>query len=132
MEPDVVLTKDRVPVCFHDIALKRSTNVEDHPEFAHLRGNHSVVLDGIEQIVYDDWLVIHFTLEQLKTLRVQQQPNGVRLQDFNELYPISTFQEFLDVIHESSLKLGRPIGMNLHSTFFDYIFYNNFYLYLQD
>lgn len=110
VEPDVVLTRDRVPVCFHDLALKRSTDVEDHPEFASLRGNHSVIIDGKNQTIVDDWLAIHFTLEEIKTLRVQQQPNGVGLQDFNSLYAISTFQEFLDTIHEISWKLGKPIG----------------------
>lgn len=110
VEPDIVLTKDRIPVCFHDLALKRSTDVEEHPEFAGLRGNHSVIIDGKDQTIIDDWLAIHFTLEELKTLRVQQQPNGVRLQDFNELYEISTFQEFLDSIHEISWKVGKPIG----------------------
>lgn len=110
MEPDIVLTKDRVPVCYHDLALKRSSDVEDHPEFAHLRGNHSVIIDGKNQTIYDDWLIIHFTLEELKTLKVQQQPTGVRLQDFNDLYSIATFQEFLDAIHEISFKIEKSIG----------------------
>jgi glycerophosphoryl diester phosphodiesterase len=111
VEPDIVLTKDRIPVCYHDIALKRSTDIESRPEFAALRGNHNVIIDGKNKTIYDDWLVIHLTLDELKTLRIQQQPNGVRLQDFNDLYEIITFQEFLDAIHEISFKLGKPIGI---------------------
>jgi glycerophosphoryl diester phosphodiesterase len=110
VEPDLVLSKDGVLVCFHDLALKRTTDVESHPEFAHLRGNHSVIVDGKEQTIIDDWLVVDFTLAELKSLTVQQQTNGVRLQYFNELFPIATFQEFLDSIHKMSFKLGKPIG----------------------
>jgi len=112
VEPDLVFSADRTFVCFHDLALKRSTDVESKPEFAHLRGNHSVIVDGKNQTIIDDWLVIHFTLEQLKTLKVQQQPNGVRLQYFNDLFTIATFQEFLDTIHRMSAKLNKPIGTN--------------------
>ena len=29
IEPDVVLTKDNIPICLHDIHLEGTTNVED-------------------------------------------------------------------------------------------------------
>ena len=80
------------------------------PQFADRRGNHTAIVDGKEKIIVDDWLVIHFTLEELKELRVVQQNAGVRLQDFNNLYPVATFQEYLDTVHEASYKLRRPIG----------------------
>lgn len=110
VEPDLVLTKDAVLVCYHDLALKRTTDVEDHPEFADRRGNHSVVIDGKNQTIIDDYLAIDFTLEELRTLRVLQQPNGVRQLYFNDLFTIATFQEFVDAIHRISYKLKKPIG----------------------
>ena len=36
VQPDVVSTKDGVLVCRHDILLDDSTDVAQHPEFAHL------------------------------------------------------------------------------------------------
>ncbi|CAL8079896.1 unnamed protein product [Orchesella dallaii] len=128
VEPDLVLTKDGILVCYHDLAMKRATNVADHPEFADRRGNHSVYKDGKPDVVVDDWLIIHFTLDELKTLKVKQQPDGVRPLYFNELFSIATFQEFIDAVHKVSAKEnGRAIGIipELKHPFFHNFVFNS-------
>src|SRR5690554_756888 len=34
IEPDLQLTKDGIPVCSHDPFLSKTTNIQEHPEFA--------------------------------------------------------------------------------------------------
>jgi hypothetical protein len=110
VEPDVVLSKDGILVCFHDIALKQITDVESHPQFLHLRGNYTIIVDGEEENLINDYLVVNFTLAELKTLTLNQRQKGVRLQYFNGLFPIPTFQEFIDSVHKISSELAKPIG----------------------
>jgi len=62
IEPDIVLTKDDVLVCRHDLYLSTTTDVADHPEFADRetkKGERT------------DWWVEDFTLAELETLRAR-------------------------------------------------------------
>lgn len=43
VEPDLVMTKDGILVCYHDIGLKFNTDVEQKPEFANRRRNITVL-----------------------------------------------------------------------------------------
>ncbi|XP_037033745.1 glycerophosphodiester phosphodiesterase GDPD6-like [Bradysia coprophila] len=111
VEPDLVMTRDNVLVCYHDVTLKRGTNIEEHPEFEHLRRNFSGIIGVVYENIVDDFFVEDLTLAELKTLKVKQNNEGVRLQYFNDHLQIPTFQEFIDVIHKMTVKLNRTIGI---------------------
>jgi glycerophosphoryl diester phosphodiesterase len=102
VEPDLCLTKDDVFVCHHDLLLRDGTDVGSRPEFAHLKRQTP---DGF------NWYIRDFTLAELKTLRIVQQDTGIRPQDYNGLFSIPTFDEYLAVIHRMTFKLNRTIGI---------------------
>lgn len=110
VEPDLVMTKDNVLVCYHDLTLKAGTDIEQHPDFEHLKRNFSGVIGVVYENIVDNFFIEDFTLEELRTLRVKQNRDGVRLQHFNGHLHIPTFQEYLDVIHKMTVKLNRAIG----------------------
>lgn len=86
------------------------TDVADHPEFFDKMMNYTGVIGVVHETIVNDWYIQDFTLEELKTLKVHQNQDGVRPQYFNEQFGIPTFQEYLDVIHKMTYKLNRIIG----------------------
>ncbi|RUS26404.1 PLC-like phosphodiesterase [Jimgerdemannia flammicorona] len=115
VEPDVVLTKDFIPVCYHDLSIGVNTDVADHPEFAHLKRNLTFydVGDGIVHIT-NDWLVSDFSLAELKTLRVKHVnvgPKSIRLPYFDQVFSIPTLVEFLELVANVTEKVGYPTGI---------------------
>lgn len=112
VEPDLVMTKDNILVCYHDLTLKKGTDVEEHLEFEHLRRNFSGIIGVVYENIVNDYFIEDFTLEELKTLTVKQNKDGVRLQYFNNHLDIPTFQEFINVIHKLTVQLNRTIGIN--------------------
>lgn len=111
VEPDLVMTKDNVLVCYHDLTLKKGTDIKEHPELEHLRRNFSGIIGVVYENIVNDFFIEDLTLEQLKTLRVKQNNIGSRLQYFNDHLQIPTFQEFIDVMHKMTVKLNRTIGI---------------------
>lgn len=111
VEPDLVLTKDGYLVCYHDLNLKDGTNVEDLPQFAHLQRNFSEVLDHKNVTILNDWFIADFTLVELQELRVEQRAVGIRPQYFNSIFQIPTFEQYLDVILNMSVKMSKAIGI---------------------
>ena len=133
IEPDLVLTKDGVPIARHEplfgataingVAITTpneftTTNIFDHPEFAsRLRTRN---LDGTNVTGYwaDD-----FTLAEVKTLRARERIPGTRPGNalYNDLYEIPTLQEVIDLAKAQSIATGRTIGIypeTKHPTFF--------------
>ena len=133
IEPDLVLTKDGVPIARHEplfgathvngvplaaVNEYTTTDVFDHPEFAgRLRTR---TLDGVSITGYwsDD-----FTLAEVKTLRARERIPNLRPANaaFNGLYEIPTLQEVIDLAQARSLATGRTIGVypeTKHPTFF--------------
>jgi glycerophosphoryl diester phosphodiesterase len=133
IEPDLVLTKDGVPIARHEplfgatavngVALPpvnefTTTDVLDRPEFAgRLRTRN---LDGVNVTGYwsDD-----FTLAEVKTLRARERIPNVRPGNaaYDGQYQIPTLQEVIDLAKEQSLATGRTIGIypeTKHPTFF--------------
>ncbi|MGV3710732.1 MAG: glycerophosphodiester phosphodiesterase family protein [Gemmatimonas sp.] len=133
IEPDLVLTKDGVPIARHEplfgatavngvpVSIPNeytTTNIFDHPEFAgRLRTR---TLDGVSITGYwaDD-----FTLAEVKTLRARERIPNIRPGNvvFNDLYEIPTLQEVVDLAKSQSIITGRTIGIYpeiKHSTFF--------------
>lgn len=133
IEPDLVLTKDGVPIARHEplfgatavngIAVTvpnefTTTNIFDHPEFASRLRTRT--LDGVSITGYwaDD-----FTLAEVKTLRARERIPGTRPGNtaFNDLYEIPTLQEVIDLAKSQSIVTGRTIGIypeTKHPTFF--------------
>lgn len=133
IEPDLVLTKDGVPIARHEPLFGATkvngsavgvpnefttTDIFDHPEFAgRLRTR---VLDGntIEGFWADD-----FTLAEVKTLRARERIPTIRPGNtaYNDLYEIPTLQEVINLAQAQSLVTGRTIGIypeTKHPTFF--------------
>lgn len=133
IEPDLVLTKDGVPIARHEplfgatavngVAVPvpnefTTTDIFDHPEYAsRLRTR---VLDGTAITGYwaDD-----FTLAEVKTLRARERIPATRPGNaaYNGLYEIPTLQEVIDLAKSQSIATGRTIGIypeTKHPTFF--------------
>ena len=109
IEPDLVFTKDGVPVARHDRYLSTTTDISDHPEFAGRRRANDDAAD-IENRGRADWWAEDFTLAELKTLRARQ-PFPGRSKEFDGLYEIPAFDEILALVASKAKKAGRPIGV---------------------
>ncbi|KAK9708088.1 hypothetical protein K7432_009844 [Basidiobolus ranarum] len=111
VEPDLAVTKDGHLVCNHDLSLQSTTDIADHPEFASRQRNLTDVLDDVKTTIANNWFIEDFTLAELKTLKVQQAKVGVRPQYFNQVFEIPTFEEYLTLVQNLSVRLDRPIGI---------------------
>jgi glycerophosphoryl diester phosphodiesterase len=110
VEPDVVCTRDGILVCRHDLDLGPTTDVATRPEFASKR--RTMEVDG--EIV-DGWFVQDFYLEELKELRARERwplkRPGSALYD--ELLPVLTLEELLDLRDQESARAGRQLGVHV-------------------
>jgi glycerophosphoryl diester phosphodiesterase len=110
VEPDVVCTRDGILVCRHDLDLAPTTDVASRPEFAHMR--RTMQVDG--ELV-SGWFVQDFYLEELQQLRARerwpQKRPGSALYD--ELLPILTLEDLLDLRAEESARAGRQLGVHI-------------------
>jgi glycerophosphoryl diester phosphodiesterase len=104
VEPDLVMTKDGVLVDRHDTFLSTTTNVASHPEFA-ARKRKSPDPEFSNR---EDWWVADFTLAELKTLRAVQ-PMKNRSHAYDNLYPVTTFDEDLDLVASRHTLSGAPV-----------------------
>lgn len=92
LEPDLVLTKDDVFICLHDIHLERVTDVaRSFPGRA--RG------DG-------RFYAIDFTLDEIRELSA----TGGERHEFQGC-GVPTFQEFLDLVSHLNGRTGRQVGI---------------------
>ena len=118
IEPDVVLTKDNVPVARHENEIGGTTDVATHPEFADRRVRKIIDGDSIR-----GWFTEDFTLAELRTLRTKERIPDLRPANtaFNGKYPIPTLAEVLDLARHSRTCSGRPVGVTpetKHPTYF--------------
>lgn len=105
IEPDVVLTKDGVPIVLHDIWLDLTTNVRQlFPTRARSDGR---------------WYAIDFTLAEIKTLRVNER---VRLGTDTPVYAgrfpwgkakfeVPTLAETIELVQGLNKSTGRNVGI---------------------
>lgn len=101
VETDIVLTKDGVPVCLHDLYLSKSTDIASRPEFADRkreRGNRT------------DWFAMDFTLAEIKQLRAVQ-PMASRDQSHNAKHAVPTLAELFALMSNLRRNSGRDIGI---------------------
>lgn len=118
IEPDVVLTKDNVPVARHENEIGGTTDVASHPEFAGRRVRKTIDGDSVR-----GWFTEDFTLGELRTLRTRERIPDVRPANtaFTGLYPIPTLAEVLDLARHSRTCDGQPVGVTpetKHPTYF--------------
>ena len=105
IEPDLVATKDGVLIARHEVAITDTTDVASHPEFTSRFKTKTI--DGVSQ---SGWFADDFTLAEIKTLRaIQRLP--FRLQQFNRLYSIPTFDEVIALAKRAHGRYGRVIGV---------------------
>jgi glycerophosphoryl diester phosphodiesterase len=118
IEPDLVITKDKVLVARHEPEIGGTTDVASRPEFAARK--RTVLLDGVS---VTGWFTHDFTLAELKTLRAVERIPQVRQHNtlYNGLFEVPTFQEVLDLRKRLSRELDREIGVfpeTKHPTYF--------------
>ncbi|MEP7186575.1 MAG: glycerophosphodiester phosphodiesterase [Rhodanobacter sp.] len=116
VEPDLVMTKDRVMVARHENEIGGTTDVASHPEFARRKATKDV--DGH---AIDGWFTEDFTLAELKTLRARERLPQFRSTMYDGEFQIATLDEIIDFVAAESTVVGRPIGIIpeiKHSTYF--------------
>jgi glycerophosphoryl diester phosphodiesterase len=118
IEPDLVITKDRVLVARHEPEIGGTTDIASRPEFAARK--RTVLLDGVS---VTGWFTHDFTLAELKTLRAVERIPQLRQHNtlYNGLFEVPTFQEVLDLRKRLSRELDREIGVfpeTKHPTYF--------------
>ena len=104
IEPDLVLTKDNIPICIHDIHLESTTNVEEvFPNRKRKDGR---------------WYAVDFTLEEIKKLAVNERENESQRRVFPKRFPkgqsnfrVPTFVEFIELIQGLNKATGKSIGI---------------------
>lgn len=105
IEPDLVMTKDKVLIVRHENEISGTTDIAAHPEFAARKVTK--LIDG-ESIT--GWFTEDFTLAELKTLRARERlpllrPDSAKL---DGRYPIATFDEVIDLVR---MKTKRRVGL---------------------
>lgn len=96
IEPDLVLTKDDVFICLHDIHLEATTDVEE--KFPDRKRD-----DG-------QWYAIDFTLEEIKTLAVHERIEG-RFPMGASAFEVPTFAEMIELIQGLNAVTGKNVGI---------------------
>jgi glycerophosphoryl diester phosphodiesterase len=120
VEPDLVSTRDGVPVARHENDISATTNVAGHPEFAARRTTKTI--DGVP---ITGWFTEDFTLAELKTLRAKERipqlrPGNAR---FDGKLEVPTLEEVLALVQavNSRRRHDRPVGVypeTKHPTYF--------------
>lgn len=96
IEPDVVLTKDDVFICLHDIHLEATTDVEEQfPDRKRADGR---------------WYAIDFTLGEIKALNVHERIEGrypMGMADFE----VPTLAEMIELVQGLNAVTGKTVGI---------------------
>jgi glycerophosphoryl diester phosphodiesterase len=118
IEPDLVITRDRVLVARHENEIGETTDVATRPEFADRRTTRTI--DGVE---VTGWFTEDFTLQELRTLRARERIPEIRPGNtaFDGRYSIPTLDEIIELAKAESRRTGRTIGVypeTKHPTYF--------------
>ncbi|KQZ75291.1 glycerophosphodiester phosphodiesterase family protein [Nocardioides sp. Root151] len=121
IELDLVATKDGVLVARHESEIGTTTDVADHPEFA-----HRLTTRTIDGVVLHGWFVEDFTLAELKTLAARERLATLRPDSaaYDGACGIPSFNEVLAMVGAESVLGGRSIGVMAelkHAAYFDSI-----------
>jgi glycerophosphoryl diester phosphodiesterase len=119
VEPDLVMTKDGVPVARHENEISGTTDVASHPEFAARKTTKTI--DGHS---VTGWFTEDFTLAELKTLRARERLPEYRSTQYDGDFQVPTFDEIIDFVATEAATRGRIIGIIpeiKHGTYFQKI-----------
>ena len=104
IEPDLVMTRDGVLICLHDIHLERTTNVE-------------VVFPGRAR-VDGRWYAADFTLEEIKMLNAHERARADGTPVFPERFRVDskgcqvpTLVEVIEMVQELNRITSRSVGI---------------------
>lgn len=96
IEADVVLTKDGVFICLHDVTLESTTNVEDvFPERKREDGK---------------WYAIDFTLDEIKGLRCHERMPERFPADWSH-FQVPTFEEMIELVQGLNQSRDKEVGI---------------------
>lgn len=119
IEPDLVMTKDGVPVARHENEITGTTDVASHPEFASRKTTKTI--DGHSTT---GWFTEDFTLAELKTLRARERLPEYRSTQYDGNFQVPSFDEIIDFVAAEAATRGRVIGIIpeiKHGTYFQKI-----------
>lgn len=106
IEPDLVMTRDGVPVARHGNEIGSTTDVASHRAFASRRTRKRIDGDAI-----DGWFVEDFTLAELKRLRARERLPHLRGSRFDGRFEIPTLEEIIDFVAAEAITHGRTVGI---------------------
>ena len=106
IEPDLVMTRDGVLVARHENEIGATTDVADHPEFAHLRTRRNI--DGLP---VEGWFVEDFSIDELLTLRARERLPELRGTQHDGRYRVPMFDEVVQLVADAASREGRSVGM---------------------
>ncbi|XRD85436.1 glycerophosphodiester phosphodiesterase [Dyella acidisoli] len=119
VEPDLVMTKDGIPVARHENEISGTTDVANHPEFASRKTTKTI--DGHS---VTGWFTEDFTLAELKTLRARERLPEYRSTQYDGDFQVPSFEEIIDFVATEAATRGRVIGIIpeiKHGTYFQKI-----------
>lgn len=107
IEPDLVMSRDGVLIVRHENEIGGTTDVAYRPEFADRRTTK--IIDG--QSVAG-WFTEDFTWAELQTLYARERLPELRAFNtaFDDVEPILSFEQVLEVARDASARTGRSIG----------------------
>ena len=108
VEPDLVLTKDGIPVARHESRLDLTTDIASKPEYAARR--RTVEIRGED---VNAWFVEDFTLGELRQLKARERFGDLRPASANKnnLFRVPTLQDVIDLVTIYEDQTGREIGI---------------------
>ena len=116
IEPDLVMTKDKVLMARHENEISGTTNVaEIFPDRKTTKEVDGVKVTG--------WFIEDFTLKEIKKLRAKERLD-FRDHSFDGKFEVPTFSEILKLVKKQSKKIKRTIGVypeTKHPSYFNNI-----------
>lgn len=104
IETDLVMTRDAVFICVHDVTLELTTDVEQIYPDRHRRDGH--------------WYAADFTLEEIRQLRVHERTSSSGSPAFAGRFPLDqsafsvpTFVEVIELVQGLNRSTGRAVGL---------------------
>jgi glycerophosphoryl diester phosphodiesterase len=97
IEPDLVLTRDGVFICLHDVYLEPTTDVAAvYPDRARADGR---------------WYAADFTLDEVRRLRVNERLEHRFPRDSASRFAVPTFEEMIELVAGLNRTTGRVAGV---------------------
>ena len=106
IEPDLVLSKDRILVVRHENEISETTNVADKPEFSDRKTVK--MIDGER---HEGWFTEDFTLAELKTLRAKERLPALRAANktYDGQFEIPSVFDLID--EQTEADTGTRVGV---------------------